>query len=110
MAALSSVWFFHRSWRHQLVGGVDGVVTRMPGRSSLTRYLEQYYASAGVSRGWLSGLEVIIEKGAGYWRTGRDLWEDKSGIITETISDIQAPDTSPVYVAPAPACTTMCRG
>ena len=30
-AALSSVWFFHRSWRHQLVGGVDGVITAVPG-------------------------------------------------------------------------------
>jgi hypothetical protein len=110
MAALSSVWFFHRSWRHQLVGGVDGVITRKPGRSSLTRFLKQYYASAGVSHDWLSGLKAIIENGAGYWQTGRDLWGDKSGIITETIGDIQAPDAKPIYVAPAPACTTMCRG
>jgi hypothetical protein len=109
-AALSSVWFFHRSWRHQLVGDVDGIITRQPGRSSLGRFLEQYYASAGVSRGWLSGLKDIIENGAGYWQTGRDLWGNKSGIITETISDVQAPDMSPIYVAPAPACTTMCRG
>jgi hypothetical protein len=52
----------------------------------------------------------MIENGAGYWQTGRDLWGDKSGIITETISDIQAPDASPIYLAPAPACTSMCRG
>ncbi len=61
-------------------------------RSSLTRFLEQYYASAGVSQRWLAGLKDIIEKSAGYWQTGRDLWEDKSGIITETIGDIQPPD------------------
>ena len=109
-AALSSVWFFHRSWRHQLVGDVDGVITRRPGRSSLARFLEQYYASAGVSRGWLAGLKDIIENGSGYWQTGRDLWGDKSGIITETISDVQAPDPRPIYLAPAPACTSMCRG
>ena len=109
-AALSSLWFFHRSWRHQLVGGVDGVITAVPGGSSLKRFLEQYYASAGVSQRWLVGLERIIEKNGGYWQTGRDLWDDKSGIITETIGDIQPPDTRPIYLAPAPGCTAMCRG
>ena len=92
------------------MGGVDGVITRTPGRSSLDRFLKQYYASAGVSQGWLHGLKGIIEKSGGYWQTGRDLWDDKSGIITQTISDIQPPDARPIYVAPAPGCTAMCRG
>ncbi len=109
-AALSSLWFFHRSWRHQLVGGVDGVITAVPGRSSLQRFLEQYYASAGVSRSWLVELKNIIEKNAGYWQTGKDLWEAKSGIVTEPLGDIQPPDTKPIYLAPAPACAAMCRG
>lgn len=109
-AALSSLWFFHRSWRHQLAGGVDGVMTRTPGRSSLDRFLKQYYASAGVSQGWLRGLKSVIEKSGGYWQTGRDLWDDKSGIITQTIGDVQPPDARPIYVAPAPGCTAMCRG
>jgi hypothetical protein len=109
-AALSSLWFFHRSWRHQLVGGVDGVMTAVPGGSSLKRFLKQYYASAGVSARWLAGLEGIIEKNGGYWQTGRDLWDDKSGVITETIGDIQPPDTRQIYLAPAPGCTAMCRG
>jgi hypothetical protein len=109
-AALSSLWFFHRSWRHQLVGGVDGVTTAVPGGSSLKRFLEQYYASAGVSRSWLAGLKDIIEKNGGYWQTGRDLWNDKSGIITETIGDIQPQETRQIILAPAPGCTAMCRG
>jgi hypothetical protein len=109
-AALSSLWFFHRSWRHQLAGGVDGVMTRTPGRSSLDRFLKQYYAPAGVSQGWLRGLKAVIAKSGGYWQTGRDLWNDKSGIITKTIGDIQPSDARPIYVAPAPGCTAMCRG
>ena len=82
----------------------------MPGKSSLERFLERYYASAGVSHGWLARLKTIIEKNDGYWQTGRDLWDRKSGIVTETIGDIQPPDARPIYVAPAPGCTAMCRG
>ena len=55
-------------------------------------------------------LKQVIENNDGYWQTGRDLWDAKSGIITETIGDIQPQDARPVYLAPAPGCTTMCRG
>lgn len=109
-AALSSLWFFHRSWRHQLAGGVDTVLTATPGSHSVKRFLEQYYAPAGVSRSWLVRLEDVIEKNDGYWQTGADLWDDKTGIITETIGNMQPQDNRPIYLAPAPGCTAMCRG
>jgi ATP-dependent protease ClpP protease subunit len=110
LAALSSLWFFHRSWRYQMTGGVDGVQTKAPGTSSLAGFLDRYYASAGVSRPWLAQLKTIIETNDGYWQTGRDLWERKSGIITETIGDIAPFDSGSTRLAPAPGCSAMCRG
>jgi hypothetical protein len=46
----------------------------------------------------------------GYWQTGRDLWERKSGIVTETIGDIAPFDRGSTHLAPAPGCSAMCRG
>jgi hypothetical protein len=110
VAALSSLWFFHRSWRYQMTGGVDGVQTKVPGDSSLEGFLDRYYASAGVSRPWLAHLKTIIETNDGFWQTGRDLWERKSGIITETIGDVAPFDRGSTHLAPAPGCSAMCRG
>lgn len=109
-AAMSSLWFFHRSWRYQLKGGVDAVLTRAPGTYTVDGFLNHFYIPAGLSPEWLAHLKQVIENNDGYWQTGRDLWDAKSGIITETIGDIQAQDARPVYLAPAPGCTTMCRG
>lgn len=109
-AAMSSLWFFHRTWRHQLAGGVDEIQTAAPGKRSVERFLNRYYAPAGVSAEWLSQLKGVIERNDGYWQTGRDLWTSGSGIITETIGDIQPQDGRPIYLAPAPGCTSLCRG
>jgi hypothetical protein len=109
-AAMSSLWFFHRSWRHQLKGGVDAMLTSVPSTASMKRFLDRHYAPAGVSRGWLLHLADIIEKNGGYWQTGRDLWVGKSGIITEAIGDIEPQVVRPIYLAPAPGCAAMCRG
>lgn len=110
VAALSSLWLFHRSWRYQMTGGVDELQTRAPGTRSLERFLDRYYASAGVSRKWLARMKDVIEKNGGYWQTGQDLWVRKSGIVTETIGDVQPRDERPTYLAPAPGCTAVCRG
>jgi hypothetical protein len=109
-AALSSLWLFHRTWQYQQTGSIDGVETRAPGSSSLKAYLDRYFADAGVSRTWLRRLKGIIETTASYWQTGRDLWESKSGVITETIGDIEPFDSGRTYLAPVPGCSAMCRG
>ncbi len=109
-AALASLWFFHRSWRSELSGGVDEVQTAAPGKSSVERFHERYYAPAGVSREWLRRLRNVIENTNGYWQTGRDLWEAKSGLVTETIGDVLLREDRTIYIAPAPGCTAMCRG
>jgi hypothetical protein len=57
---------------------VDRAVTR--------RVFEQYFPEAGVSEGWLNRLRVLIQH-SDYWQTGEDLWEDKSGIITDPLDN-----------------------
>jgi hypothetical protein len=109
-AALSSLWFFHRAWRKQLSGGIDEVQTGVPGKTSVAAFHERYYLPAGVSREWLDKLRNVIENTSGYWQTGRDLWESKSGMITETIGDVLLQEDRTIYIAPAPGCTAMCRG
>jgi hypothetical protein len=109
-AALSSLWFFHRSWRKQLSGGVDAVQTGTAGKTSVSAFHDRYYVPAGVSRPWLDKLRNVIENTGGYWQTGRDLWESKSGMITETIGDVLLQEDRTIYIAPAPGCTAMCRG
>lgn len=109
-AALSSLWFFHRSWRESATGGIDEVRTRVSDRRFVARYLEQYYVPAGVSREWLTHLVEMIAGSGGYWQTGRDLWEARNNMITETIGDVMPEQNRPIYLAPAPGCTVMCRG
>jgi len=109
-AAMSSLWFFHRSWRENPTGGIDEVRTDVFDRSFVARYLELYYVPAGVSRAWLTHLIEMIANTGGYWQTGRDLWEARNGIITETIGDVVPEQNRPIYLAPAPGCTAMCRG
>ena len=109
-AAMSSLWFFHRSWRYHLSGGVDAVMTKAPGTYTVDGFLNRYYAPAGLSTEWLKHLKQVIENNDGYWQTGRDLLDAKSGIITETIGNVQVQDARPVYLAPPPGCTAMCRG
>jgi len=109
-AALSSLWFFHRTWQRKLTGGVDEVQTGAPGKSSIDQFHDRYYIPAGVSADWLKRLKPIIENTGGYWQTGRDLWESKSGIVTETIGDVLMREDRTIYLAPAPGCTAMCRG
>jgi hypothetical protein len=109
-AAMSSLWFFHRSWRYQLSGGVDAIGTSAPGTRSVEKFLNRYYAPAGVSSAWLKHMREVIENNGGYWQTGRDLWDAKSGMVTETIGDIQPQQNRQIYLAPSPGCTAMCRG
>lgn len=109
-AAMSSLWFFHRSWRQGATGGIDEVRTQVSDRGFVTHYLEQYYVPAGVSREWLNHLIEMIANTGGYWQTGRDLWEARNGMITETIGDVMPEQNRPIYLAPAPGCTAMCRG
>jgi hypothetical protein len=62
----------------------------------------------GVSKRWLKRLRTEI-KGAEWWQTGRDLWESKSGIITEVLSNTVARDTKEQELPAIALTCILCR-
>jgi hypothetical protein len=70
--------------------------------------IESYYLPAGSKR-W---LKACAQDGRpDYWQTGRDLWESKSGIITDPLGNLQkVPDDSRLFVMPGVVCGAMCAG
>jgi hypothetical protein len=108
-AAMSSLWYFHMTWRPATRGGLDAVETITTSPESTERFITRYFEPAGVSRKWLKRMRRIIFNNGGYWQTGRDLWNSRSGIIIEPIADIE-PFNEPTYLAPAPGCSATCSG
>jgi hypothetical protein len=81
--ALTSAWLFHEVGRWT---GKEG--KRMTTNRALTeRVFQDYYLPAGVSEKWLNRLRLLIQH-SDYWQTGQNLWDDKSGIITDPIGNL----------------------
>jgi len=81
-AALTSAWLFHEVTRsdalHRTKKRVD--------RTRTERVFEDYYLKAGVSETWLNQMRLMVQN-SNYWQTGQNLWESKSGIITDPIEN-----------------------
>ena len=81
-AALTSTWLFHevtrRSASDKSKRGVD--------RAGTERLFQEYFETAGVSEPWLNQLRIMVQH-SDYWQTGENLWESKSGIITDPIDN-----------------------
>jgi hypothetical protein len=43
--------------------------------------------AAGVSESWLNRVRMMVQH-SDYWQTGENLWEDKSGIITDPLDNL----------------------
>jgi hypothetical protein len=81
-AALTSAWLFHEVSRGRTKDRAKGIVDR----AATERVFEEYFTSAGVSEAWLNQLRVRVQH-SDYWQTGENLWEGKSGIITDPIDN-----------------------
>jgi len=81
--ALSSIWLFHEvgHWTHR----EDRPLTT--DRIATERVFQDYFLAAGVSEAWLNRLRPLIQN-ADYWQTGQNLFDDKSGIITQPIENL----------------------
>ena len=80
--ALTSSWLFHEVSRWG-----DWSMTRLRVNRVLTgRLFEDYFPQAGVSEVWLNRLRVMIQH-SDYWQTGENLWEEKSGVITDPLDN-----------------------
>ena len=81
--ALTSSWLFHEVWHWADTKRKEARVNR-----TLTeRLFQDYYLPAGVSETWLGHLRIMVQH-SDYWQTGENLWEDKSGIITDPLDNL----------------------
>jgi hypothetical protein len=56
-------------------------------RAVTERVFEDYYEPAGVSEPWLNHLRVRVQL-SDYWQTGENLWQNKSGILTDVLDNL----------------------
>ena len=106
--ALTSVWLFHEAWGAVAIAG-EGSIERRSSSAQTGRLFDRYFVPAGVSTKWLTRVRSLIKDGD-YWQTGRDLWESKSGIITEPIENLRRCDKERMYFMPPVVCGDFCRG
>lgn len=105
--ALTSSWLFHEAWNE--VAGAEESIEKRTSSSWTDWALDKYFVPAGVSKRWLTHLRRMIKQGD-YWQTGRDLWESKSGIITEPIENLRPRKEQRMYFMPPVVCGDFCRG
>ena len=82
LGALTSSWLFHEVlWtdRNGAYARVDRTITE--------RLFQDYYEPAGVSERWLNHLRTRVQQ-SDYWQTGENLWQDKSGIMTDVLDNL----------------------
>jgi len=109
-AALTSSWGFHEPSLQSSVRGDDGDTIKRVIVPVQTEAMLKAYAEAGVSKRWLKRLRAKI-KGAEWWQTGRDLWEAKSGIITDVFGNsVPRAKEEKEHFAPVVICGAFCRG
>jgi len=90
-AALTSAWLFHEVTR---LGAIDRTKKKVD-RARTERVFADYYLQAGVSEAWLNQLRIMVQQ-SNYWQTGQNLWESKSGIITDPIENHLPRRTEPL--------------
>jgi hypothetical protein len=81
--ALTSSWMFHEVWYWADREHVDARVDR----ATTERFFQDYFLSSGVSENWLNHLRIMVQH-SDYWQTGENLWNDKSGIITDPLDNL----------------------
>ena len=82
--ALTSSWLFHEVSERKNNEGSKLTANR----SATERLFQDYFLPAGVSEVWLNRLRLIVQH-ADYWQTGQNLVDDKSGVITHPIDNLE---------------------
>lgn len=109
-AALTSAFYFHPVVMRVGDPGTAEAGARMQVRAEETdNVLSRYFVSAGLSEDWLQYLRRTLRR-HDLWQSGRDLWESKSGVLTETIDNLAPREDGPVDLPTGTICGVHCRG
>jgi len=111
IGALTSSFYFHPVAIGSLGDpGTGEAMARMQVRSSATEdLLNRYFAGAGLSEDWLRYLRRTLST-HDLWQSGRDLWESKSGVLTETIDNLEPRNDGTIDLPSETGCNLKCRG
>jgi len=111
IGALTSSFYFHPVAIGSLGDpGTNEATARMRIRSSATEdVLSRYFAGAGLSEDWLRYLRRTLRT-HDLWQSGRDLWDSKSGVLTETLDNLEPREDGSVDLPNGTACSLKCRG
>ena len=99
IGALASLWYFHPA--------------KVENRADQIEYTEEFirhhFPPTVVSPDWVHFMRRTI-RNADLWQTGRDLWESKSGILTETLDNVAPREGVPIDLPNGTACGLLCQG
>ena len=112
VGALTSSFFFHPVVvdRSDVDPGTPAAKAFLQLRSQETdKIISRYFVPARVSNDWLQFLRRTLRT-HDLWQSGRDLWESKSGVLTETLDNLEPRDDGPIDLPPEVACGLSCRG
>lgn len=111
VGALTSSFFFHPVvFRTTVDPGTPAVEVRAQLRAQETdKVISRYFVGARVTDGWLEYLRRTLRT-HDLWQSGRDLWESKSNVLTETLDNLQPREDGPIDLPENLACGVLCRG
>lgn len=111
VGALTSSFYFHPVVVGRGDPGTAAEHARTQYRSQRTdELIRRYFIPARVSDDWLRYLRKTLRT-HDLWQSGRDLWDSKSGILTETLDNLQPRDDGQVDLpGDEIACGLVCRG
>jgi len=82
LAAPDSRWLFHAPRSVDYFSGKDINTPRFEQRYYAREYFDTYFRNSPIDKAWLK-RNAPKWQGRDYWRTGRQLFEERSNIITE---------------------------
>jgi ATP-dependent protease ClpP protease subunit len=86
IAAADAEFMFHEvNFRDFFSKEADSSVPQSSIGTETDRLFDKYFESAGVSQSWLSRVRAQIVGGQEVWETGRQLFEENSGIVQQVM-------------------------
>lgn len=82
IAAGNAAFMFHEvAFRDFFSDKTDRSVPEAAIGTETDRFFEKYFVAAGVSQSWIRKVRAGVTGGSEIWKTGRELFDEKSGIV-----------------------------
>lgn len=86
LAAADAEFMFHEvNFRDFFSKQADESVPQASIGAETDRFFDKYFEAAGVSQSWIKDVRAQMNGGREVWKTGRELFDEKSGIVQQII-------------------------